>query len=241
MKKRDFIKIGALGAIGLSTRSLKANRVSPVNNAYKGFSLPQNISSTSTNSVFSNASYKLHLQDHLVNTNKQLNNELEHVPFVPGSVREIISKNAQFSSKLSALACNYYNHKLFFKLIAGSNQVEVNTNLQKVIDRDFGSIQAFQKEFISVGRSLNSDGWVWLINQNNSLKIVSTANNNNPLIRTLPNSQKGFPIIGVDLFEHAFKSDYSQNKELYITAVMNNLNWAFANKRFIRSAKNSKV
>lgn len=241
MKKRDFIRIGALGVVGLSAGTMKANHVSIVKGSVTGFSLPKNISLSTPNSVFSNKNYKSHLQHDLVNSNNQLNHELQKVIFVPGSVREIISNNRQFSSKVTDLACNYYNHKLFFKLISEVNKQESHTKLHKAIERDFGSIQAFKNEFISVSRELNSDGWVWLIANNNSLKIVSTTNSTNPMLSTLPNSRKGFPIIGVDLFKHAYKADYSQNKELYTTTVLDNLNWGFANKRFIRSSKNTDV
>ncbi|CAL4042465.1 Superoxide dismutase [Mn] [Buchnera aphidicola (Tetraneura ulmi)] len=128
----------------------------------------------------------------------------------------------------------HFNHSFFWKgLSLGTN---ISISFKKVIEKNFGSFLEFKKKFNSVALSRFGSGWVWLVMENNNnkrLSIVSTANQDNPIMRKeISLVTSGTPIIGLDLWEHSYYLKYQNNRSNYIEAFWNVLNWNKVVKRF---------
>ena len=125
----------------------------------------------------------------------------------------------------------HVNHTLFWK------GLKVGTTLQgalkAAIERDFGSIEAFKAEFEKAAATRFGSGWAWLVlGQDGKLSVVSTANQDSPLMDKEIAGAKGFPIIGLDVWEHAYYLHYQNRRPDYIKAFWNVVNWDEAARRF---------
>ena len=125
----------------------------------------------------------------------------------------------------------HINHTLFWK------GLKVGTTLQgtlkAAIERDFGSVEAFQAEFEKAAATRFGSGWAWLVlGQDGKLSVVSTANQDSPLMGKDVAGAEGFPIIGLDVWEHAYYLHYQNRRPDYIKAFWNVVNWDEAARRF---------
>ncbi|MCW5196643.1 superoxide dismutase [Mn] [Buchnera aphidicola (Pemphigus obesinymphae)] len=134
--------------------------------------------------------------------------------------RKIIQNNAG----------GHINHSLFWKgLKIGTNLSPI---LKKSIEKDFNSISNFKKKFEEAALNHFGSGWVWLIKNNSTLSIVTTVNQDNPLMGQNIAGVYGIPIISLDLWEHAYYLKYQNKKIDYIKAFWNVVNWDEALNRF---------
>ena len=237
MNKRDFIKTGLLGIAGLSVTKLKGNNFLHTNGK-NGFSMPElPYSITDISSVFSEDAFLKHYTQHYTSFNKSLNKQLNQLVFKPKNVREILTNANQFNQSTINNACGYYNHRMFFRLI---NPININTTgseLKKEITKTFGSEDKLNQEFAKKAHQLKTNGWLWLILKNNKLQVVATQNNLNPLLSNIEPELRGFPILGIDMWDHAYKPNYGNNRHSYMLAVLKNLNWGIADRRYQRAKK----
>lgn len=112
-----------------------------------------------------------------------------------------------------------YNHELFFNNLS-KEKSEPSSELKAAIESDFGSYDNFKTEFKDKSSNLFGSGWIWLVADcNNKLSIITTPNQDNPISCDLK------PIIGLDLWEHAYYLDYQNNKGKYIDNYFNVINW----------------
>jgi superoxide dismutase, Fe-Mn family len=127
-------------------------------------------------------------------------------------------------------AGGFYNHNLFWENMTGVKN-EIPANLKSAIEKDFGSFDAFKELFNKAAMTRFGSGWAWLsVDKNGKLFVSSTANQDNPLMDVV--EEKGTPILGLDVWEHAYYLKY-QNKRLdYVTNFWNVINWNVVNKRF---------
>lgn len=154
------------------------------------------------------------------------------------SLEDIIQTISKYNEKIRNNAGGAFNHALFWKMLSPS-RVSMPKELSSEIIKNFGSIQAFKKKFEEVANANFGSGWVWLVKSNNGkLKIVTTKNQDNPLMNVL--DQKGVPILGLDLWEHAYYLKYQNNRDKYIKNFWENVNWDFVNTLLSRSNEKSK-
>jgi superoxide dismutase, Fe-Mn family len=241
MNKRDFIKNSLISIAAFSSVSLKANNILKAT-SIEGFSIPAlPYSVNDINEIFSKASFNKHYTQHYIEPSTRLNQELKQVIFKPRSVRELLSNTNQFSNTLIDNACAYYNHKMFFKLLNPTDNKVSNTGLLASIENSFGSKDKFTQLIVEQANKLDQQGWIWLVLQNNELKLITTKANDNPLLSNISSHLTGFPILGIDLWEHAYKPDYGLNKHEYVDAILDHINWEYAEKRFIRAQNYSSI
>jgi superoxide dismutase, Fe-Mn family len=128
----------------------------------------------------------------------------------------------------------HWNHDFFWKTLAPADKSgKPAGNLQKAIDAGFGSMDEFKKAFSDAAAKRFGSGWAWLILQNGKLKIVSTANQDNPTMKGIvPNGDLGLPLLGLDVWEHAYYLHYQNRRPDYITAWWNVVNWEAVSERF---------
>ncbi len=127
-------------------------------------------------------------------------------------------------------AGGHANHSLFWTIL--KTGTTLGGSLKDAIVRDFGSVEAFQEQFEKAAATRFGSGWAWLVLDNGTLKVVSTANQDSPLMGTAVAGCQGFPIIGLDVWEHAYYLKYQNKRPDYIKAFWNVVNWDEAQKRF---------
>jgi superoxide dismutase, Fe-Mn family len=120
----------------------------------------------------------------------------------------------------------HYNHTLFWSILTpdSSGEPEENSELEKAIKHSFGSIDSFRENFAGAAASRFGSGWAWLIvNSSGKLEVTSTPNQDNPLMDVA--DVQGTPILGLDIWEHAYYLNYQNRRPDYIGAFWNVVNW----------------
>lgn len=124
----------------------------------------------------------------------------------------------------------FYNHNLYWEIMALGGAKTPEGDLLKSIDNSFGSYQNFKDAFTKAALTRFGSGWAWLVKQGDSLVISSTPNQDNPLMDLA--EVKGTPILGVDVWEHAYYLKYQNRRPDYVDAFFNVVNWDEVARRF---------
>lgn len=120
-------------------------------------------------------------------------------------------------------AGGYYNHNLFWEIMAPKAGGQPTGELAKAINEAFGSFDNFKTAFSKAAATRFGSGWAWLcVHKGGKVEVCSTANQDNPL---MPTMQCGFPILGLDVWEHAYYLNYQNRRPDYIEAFFNVINW----------------
>jgi len=122
-----------------------------------------------------------------------------------------------------------HNHALFWEIMGPGKGGKPSGNLAKAIDGAFGSFDAFKTKFEDAAKTRFGSGWSWLIKRGDKLEVISTANQDSPLM------DGAFPVIGLDVWEHAYYLKYQNKRPDYIGAWWNVVNWDAAEARFNRA------
>ncbi len=126
----------------------------------------------------------------------------------------------------------HYNHTLFWNSLSATGGGNPTGDLAAAIDEKFGSFAAFKEEFTKAATTRFGSGWAWLLLTNdNELAVSSTPNQDNPLMDVT--DVKGFPIIGLDVWEHAYYLKYQNKRPDYIGAYWNVVDWTAAEARYL--------
>ena len=124
----------------------------------------------------------------------------------------------------------FYNHNLYWEVIAPGGANAPTGELLAAINGSFGSVQNFRDEFVKAAVGRFGSGWAWLVLQNNKLVVSSTPNQDNPLMDVA--EVKGTPILGIDVWEHAYYLNYQNRRPDYVNAFWNLINWDEVTRRF---------
>ena len=126
----------------------------------------------------------------------------------------------------------HYNHSMFWEIMGPVNG-EMSTDLNTAILEAFGSMDEFKAEFHKGGMTRFGSGWVWLCSEKGKLSVCSTANQDNPLMGTKYGGCKNkVPILGCDVWEHAYYLNYQNLRGDYITAFFEVINWSDVSNRY---------
>lgn len=123
----------------------------------------------------------------------------------------------------------YYNHSLFWSVMSPDGGGAPTGDLASAIDAAFGSFDGFKTAFSAAAATRFGSGWAWLCVSNGVLSVCSSANQDNPL---MPGGCGGTPILGLDVWEHAYYLNYQNRRPDYITAFFNVINWSEVASRF---------
>jgi len=126
----------------------------------------------------------------------------------------------------------HWNHSLFWKLMAAKAGGEPSGAVADAIKSAFGSFADFQAKFEAAGLGRFGSGWAWLVVNGGKLEIVSTANQDNPIMGKAVAGCEGKPILGVDVWEHAYYLKYQNKRADYLKAFWNVVNWSEVAKLF---------
>ena len=172
-----------------------------------------------------------HHQAYVNNANAVLANlpEWEKLP-----AEELIARLAELPENVRTPLRNnaggHANHSLFWQILKTGTTLQ--GKLKAAIERDFGSVEAFQAEFEKAAATRFGSGWAWLVYEDGKLKVVSTANQDSPLMGQAVSGASGYPIIGLDVWEHAYYLKFQNRRPDYIKAFWQVVNWDEAARRF---------
>ena len=127
-------------------------------------------------------------------------------------------------------AGGHSNHSMFWKGLKTGTTLQ--GDLKAAIERDFGSVEAFQAEFEKAAATRFGSGWAWLVLKDGKLAVVSTANQDSPLMGEAISGTSGYPVIGLDVWEHAYYLKFQNRRPDYIKAFWSVVNWDEAAARF---------
>ena len=150
------------------------------------------------------------------NENKSLEELLKHA----GSISPAVRNNGG----------GHWNHTFFWESLAGNAGGKPSGKLAEAIDAAFGSLDAFKEKFSQAGMTRFGSGWAWLIIKDGKLEVSSTPNQDNPLMDVA--DIKGTPILGADVWEHAYYLKYQNKRADYLAAFWNVVNWSKVAERF---------
>ena len=147
------------------------------------------------------------------------------------SLSDLLKNISRYSPKMRNNAGGHYNHEMFWQLMKPAPATAPTSELADAINKNFGSLDNFKTSFGDAAKTRFGSGWAWLIiKADNSLAVCSTPNQDNPLMDIA--EIKGTPILGLDVWEHAYYLKYQNKRPDYINAWWNLVNWAFVEKKF---------
>jgi Fe-Mn family superoxide dismutase len=146
------------------------------------------------------------------------------------SIEEILKNISAHPVAVRNNGGGFYNHNFFWEIMTPGGARQPEGDLQKAMDAAFGSYQNFKEAFTKAALTRFGSGWAWLVKQGESLVISSTPNQDNPLMDLA--DVKGTPVLGVDVWEHAYYLKYQNRRPDYLEAFFNVINWDEVTKRF---------
>ncbi len=174
-----------------------------------------------------------HSKHHQGYTNK-LNAAIEGTNQESKNIRQILTDLDMNNMALRNNAGGYFNHKLFWEIINPNNKTEMSNDLSSAIDNSFGSFDNFCASFSNAAATRFGSGWAWLCVKDGKLEICSTSNQDNPLMPSI--GCGGTPILGIDVWEHAYYLNYQNRRPDYVSAFFNVINWGVVSEKFIQAS-----
>ena len=170
---------------------------------------------------------EIHHSKHHAGYTNNLNKAIEGTEFTEKSIEEIL-QTPNLPPAIRNNGGGYYNHCLFWEILS-PNPKAVSNEFMHTIEKAFGTLDNMKQEFESAAATRFGSGWAWLCLNNGSLSICSTANQDNPLME---NSCGGSPILGLDVWEHAYYLNYQNRRPDYIKAFWNIVDWAVVEAKY---------
>ncbi|GAA4079674.1 superoxide dismutase [Flavobacterium cheonanense] len=202
--------------------------------AFELLKLPYNYDALAPNidAMTMEVHYSKHYLTYTNNLNKALaGTELESLP-----IEEIFKKLDLNNADLRNNLGGYYNHTLYFDIMAPKAGGKPSDTLASAIDKDFGSFDNFKIQFEDAATKQFGSGWAWLIvDKAGKLQVTSTPNQDNPL---MPRAVvAGTPILAIDVWEHAYYLNYQNKRKKYIEAFFNVINWKKVGEKYEEAIK----
>lgn len=176
---------------------------------------------------------EIHHDKHHAGYTNNLNAAIEGTDLEGKKIEEILAGVSKHGAGIRNNGGGYYNHSLFWSIMSpdGGGEPSARMNIHRAIERDFGSFENFKNEFSQAAATQFGSGWAWLcVDKNDKLFVCSTPNQDNPLMDV--NDFEGTPILGLDVWEHAYYLNYQNRRPDYIEAFFNVINWKEVTERY---------
>ncbi|OGY46161.1 MAG: superoxide dismutase [Candidatus Buchananbacteria bacterium RIFCSPHIGHO2_02_FULL_38_8] len=177
---------------------------------------------------------KIHHDKHHQGYIDKLNKALEgHDKLTKESIEKLLSNLDSVPAEIKTAVKNngggHYHHHVFWPML--KKDVKPQGEVTKAIEKKFGSLDSFKEEFTKAASTLFGSGWTWLVVNNGELEIVNTSNQDSPI------GQGKIPVLGIDVWEHAYYLKYQNRRPEYIEAFFNIINWEQINKNYLETKK----
>lgn len=173
---------------------------------------------------------EIHYSKHHQAYTTNLNAAIEGTDLAGKSIEDILTSLDLNNKAVRNNGGGFYNHNLFWEVMAPNAGGEPTGELATAINEAFGSFEAFKDAFSKAGATQFGSGWAWLCVKNGKLEVCSTANQDNPLMPGI--GCTGMPILGLDVWEHAYYLNYQNRRPDYINAFFNVVNWDVVAKKY---------
>ena len=173
---------------------------------------------------------EIHYSKHHQAYTTNLNAAIEGTDLAGKSIEDILTSLDLNNKAVRNNGGGFYNHNLFWEVMAPNAGGEPTGELATAINDAFGSFEAFKDAFSKAGATQFGSGWAWLCVKNGKLEVCSTANQDNPLMPGI--GCTGTPILGLDVWEHAYYLNYQNRRPDYINAFFNVVNWDAVAKKY---------
>ncbi len=178
---------------------------------------------------------EIHHGKHHAGYVNNLNKAIEGTEYANKSLEEILASAGKAGAAIRNNAGGHWNHSFFWELMAPNAGGKPEGDLAKAIDDSFGSFDAMKEKFNAAGASRFGSGWAWLGVQDGKLVICSTPNQDNPLMDVA--ECKCTPILGVDVWEHAYYLKYQNKRADYLSSWWNTINWKKVAEHYEKAKK----
>ena len=193
---------------------------------------------SSLNKFIDSKTMDIHYNKHYKGYVKKLNDALKSKDG-DMDLEEIIKSIGKFDDKVRNNAGGAFNHALFWKMLSPKKQLPKGEILKKIIS-DFGNVKKMKDEFNEVAKDRFGSGWAWLyLAKDGKLKIMSTPNQDNPLMNIVKGG--GYPLLGLDVWEHAYYLKYQNKRDEYIKKFWDVVNWEFVEELYAKRSSKKKV
>ena len=172
---------------------------------------------------------EIHHSKHHAGYTANLNAAIEGTDMAGQSIEEIVA-NCKDNAAVRNNGGGFYNHSLFWSIMSPNGGGTPNGSFATAIETDLGGFDAFKEAFAKAAATRFGSGWAWLCVKDGKLEICSTANQDNPLMSGI--GCEGTPILGLDVWEHAYYLNYQNRRPDYITAFWNVVDWDAVAKRY---------
>ena len=182
------------------------------------------------------ATMEIHHTKHHQGYTTKLNAALEEAELANEDLVSLFTKISELPKGIRNNGGGYYNHKLFWTILSPKGGGEPTGAVAKAINDAYGSFEAFKDAFDAAAATRFGSGWAWLIvGEDKKVKVTSTPNQDNPLMDVA--DDKGTPILGLDVWEHAYYLNYQNKRPEYIGAFWKLVNWDEVEKRYQEAIK----
>lgn len=171
---------------------------------------------------------EIHHGKHHQGYTSKLNAAIEGTDLEGKSIEEILVKGKD-KTAVRNNGGGYYNHNLFWTVMSPNGGGEPTGEIKEAINSAFGSFDSFKEEFSKAAKTQFGSGWAWLCVKEGKLEVCSTPNQDNPV---MGEGCGGTPILGIDVWEHAYYLNYQNRRPDYVEAFFNVINWDEVNKRY---------
>jgi superoxide dismutase, Fe-Mn family len=169
---------------------------------------------------------EIHHTKHHAGYTNNLNAAIEGTELAKMSIEEILANISKFSAAVRNNGGGFWNHSLFWEVMSpdGGGEPAASLSIHQALMRDFGSFDEFKKQFSAAAATRFGSGWAWLCTgKDGKLFVTSSPNQDNPLMDVA--EHRGTPILGLDVWEHAYYLNYQNRRPDYIQAFFNVINW----------------
>lgn len=173
---------------------------------------------------------EIHHTKHHAGYTNNLNNAVTGSALEGKSIEEILKGVSGHSTAVRNNGGGYYNHNLYWEIMAPGGAPNPEGELLDAINESFDSVENFREAFVQAALTRFGSGWAWLVLQNNKLVVSSTPNQDNPLMDVA--EVQGIPVLGIDVWEHAYYLNYQNRRPDYVNAFWNLINWDEVTRRF---------
>src|SRR5690554_6050 len=172
---------------------------------------------------------EIHHTKHHNGYTTKLNDAIKGSDLEGKSIEDILANVSKHSAGVRNNGGGFYNHSLFWEIMSPNGGGEPSGELAQMINDAFGSFEKFKEEFSNAAATQFGSGWAWLCYENGKLSVCSTPNQDNPLMDVVDCS--GTPILGLDVWEHAYYLNYQNRRPDYINAFFNVIDWNKVNAK----------
>lgn len=201
----------------------QSNQLNVNINELSFYTLPY--SSESLDSVIDKQTVDIHYSKHHKGYFDNFIKSVSGTDLTEKSMRDVFSNVSKYSDIIRNNAGGYYNHIIYWEILKPGNRDAISDKLKQAIYRDFGSMDELKKQLFDASIKRFGSGWAWLsVNPEGKLFVSSTPNQDNPLMDVT--AQRGFPILGIDVWEHAYYLKYQNRRAEYVSLIWSAINWS---------------